>query len=81
MQQKFFGLLKAMESSVCEELFRKEQHKVMVTDEDASSEARIGSHVNPDREKWSDINHAVRILGKLLYEEKTTNILIQKMTD
>ena len=24
-------------------------------------------------EKWSDINHVMRILGKLLYEAKTTN--------
>ena len=61
-----------MESSVCEELFRKEQCKVMVTDEDASSEARIKSQVNPDIEKWSDINHVMRTLGKLLYEAKTT---------
>ena len=45
----------------------------MVTDEDASSEARIKSQVNPHIEKWSDINHVVRILGKLLYEAKTTN--------
>ena len=45
----------------------------MVTDEDASSEARIKSQVNPDIEKWSDINHVARILGKLLYEAKTTN--------
>ena len=62
-----------MESSVCEELFWKEQYKVMVIDEDASSEARIKSQVNPDIEKWSDINHLVRILGKMLYEAKTTN--------
>ena len=55
------------------ELFWKEQYKVMVTDEDASSEARIKSQVNPDIEKWSDINHVMRILGKLLYEAKTTN--------
>ena len=39
----FSGSSKAMESSVCEELFRKEQYKVMVTDEDGSSEARIKS--------------------------------------
>ena len=45
----------------------------MVTDEDASSEARIESQANPHIEKWSDINHVVRILGKLLYEAKTTN--------
>ena len=62
-----------MESPVCEELFRKEQYRVMVIDEDASSEARIKSQVNPDIEKCSDINHVVRILGKLLYEAKTTN--------
>ena len=57
-----------MESSVCEELFHKVQYKVMVTDEDLSSAARIKSQVNPETEKWSDINHVVRILGKLLYE-------------
>ena len=45
----------------------------MVTGEDASSEARIESQVNPHIEKWSDINHVVRILGKLLYEAKATN--------
>ena len=72
-RKNFSGSSKTMESSVCEELFRKEQYKVMVTDEDASSEARIKSQVNPDIEKWSDINHVVRILGKLLYEAKTTN--------
>ena len=72
-RKNFSGSSKAMESSVCEELFRKKQYKVMVTDEDTSSEARIKFQVNPDIEKWSDMNHVVRILGKLLYEAKTTN--------
>ena len=45
----------------------------MVTDEDASSEAKIKSQVNAHIKKWSDINHVLRILGKLLYEAKTTN--------
>ena len=58
---------------VCEKLFRKEQYKVMVTVEDALSEAIIKSQVNPDIEKWSDINHVMRILGKVLYEAKITN--------
>ena len=72
-RKNFSGSSKAKESSVCEELFRKEQYKIVVTDEDVSSEARIKSQVNPDIEKLSDINHVVRILGKLLYEAKTTN--------
>ena len=64
-RKNFSRSSKAMESSVCEELFQKEQYKVMVTDEE--------SQVNPDVEKWSDINHVVRILGNVLYEAKTTN--------
>ena len=50
-RKNFSGSSTVMESYVCEELFRKEQYKVMVTDEDASSEARIRSQVNPDMEK------------------------------
>ena len=72
-RKNFSGSSKAMESSICEVLFRKEQYKVMVTDEDASPEVRIKSQVNLGIEKWSDINHVVRILGNLLYEAKTTN--------
>ena len=60
--KNFSGSSKAMKSFICEELFQKEQYKVMVTDEDVSSEARIKSQFNPNIEKWSDINHVVRIL-------------------
>ena len=59
-----------MESEVCQDLFSKGDYKVIITDEDGTSEAKVKSNVNADIEKWSDKNHVVRILGKMLYEAK-----------
>ena len=42
----------------------------MITDKDGTSEAKVKSNVNADIEKWSDKNHVVRILGKMLYDAK-----------
>ena len=43
-----------MESEVCQDLFSKGDYKVMITDEDGTSEAKVKSNVNADIEKWSD---------------------------
>ena len=51
---------------MCQDLFSKRDYKVMITDEDGKSEAKVKSNVNADIEKWSDKNHVVRILGKML---------------
>ena len=59
-----------MESEVCQDLFSKGDYKVMITDEDGTSEAKVKSNVNADIEKWSDKNHVERILGKMLYDAK-----------
>ena len=55
-----------MEAAICEDLFKKEDYKVLVGDEDSSAEARLRSLVIPDLEKWSDKNHVLRTLGKTL---------------
>ena len=34
--------------------------KVMITDEDATTESKVKANVNPEIEKWSDINHKPR---------------------
>ena len=67
------GSSKSMESEVCQDLFSKGDYKVMITDEDGTSEAKVKSNVNADIEKWSDKNHVVRILGKMLYDAKKTD--------
>ena len=59
------GSSKSMESEVCQDLSSKGDYKVMITDEDGTSEAKVKSNVNADIEKWSDKNHVVRILGKM----------------
>ena len=51
------GSAKAMEACLSEELFRKGNYSVMITDEDASSENKVKQNVNHDIEKWSDKNH------------------------
>ena len=53
-QKKFSGSVKAMETQICEELFRKESCSVMIGDEDSSCEARIRQNVNPNIQKSSD---------------------------
>ena len=42
-----------------EELFKKGDYSVMITDEDVSSESKVKQNVNHDIEKWSDKNHVV----------------------
>ena len=64
------GSSKLMESEVCQDLFSKGDYKVTIADEDGTSEAKVKSNVNADIEKWSDKNHVVRILGKMLYDAK-----------
>ena len=40
--RKFFsGTAKAMEAAICKDLFKKEDYKVLVGDEDSSAEARL----------------------------------------
>ena len=63
-RKNFVGTAKAMEPSICEELFKKESYKVMVGDEDSSCEAPVRSQISPSIEKWSDKSHVLRTLGK-----------------
>ena len=56
--KKFSGTAKSKEAAIFEDLFKKEDYKVLVGDEDSSAEARLRSLVIPDLEKWSDKNHA-----------------------
>ena len=62
-----------MEAAICEDLFKKEDYKVLVGEEDSSAEARLRSLVIPDLEKWSDKNHVLRTLGKTLLQNKSLN--------
>ena len=62
-----------MEAAICEDLFKKEDYKVLVGDEDSSAEARLRSLVISDLEKWSDKNHVLRTLGKTLLQNKSLN--------
>ena len=69
-RKNFSASAKAMEPQICEELFRKENHLVMIGDEDSLCKARIRQNVNPDIQKWSDKNHVLRTLGKTLHQSK-----------
>ena len=40
-RKNFSGSAKSMEPAICEELFAKDKYKVMIGDEDSSSEARV----------------------------------------
>ena len=42
----------------------------MIGDEDSSCKARIRQNANPDIQKWSDKNHVLRTLGKILHQSK-----------
>ena len=42
----------------------------MIEDEDNSSEARVKKNVNADIEKWADVNHVKRTLGKTLHDSR-----------
>ena len=59
-----------MEPAICEELFAKDKYKVMIGGEDSSSEARVKKNINADIEKWADVNHVKRTLGKTLHDSK-----------
>ena len=72
-RKNFSGTAEAMEAAICEDLFKKEDYKVLVGDEDSSAEARLRSLVIPDLEKWSDKNHVLRTLGKTLLQNKSLN--------
>ena len=69
-RKNFSGSTKSMEPAICEELFAKDKYKVMIGDEDNSSEARVKKNVNADIEKWADVNHVKRTLGKTLHDSK-----------
>ena len=58
-RQNHSGSGKAVEACLSEELFRKGDYGVMITDEDASSESKVKQNVNHYIEKWSDKNHVV----------------------
>ena len=51
---------------MCQDLLSKGDYKVMIANEDGTSEAKVKSNVSADIEKWSDKNHVVRILGKMI---------------
>ena len=63
-RRNFSGSTKSMELAICEELFAKDKYKVMIGDEDSSSEARVKKNVNADTEKWADVNHVKKTLGE-----------------
>ena len=44
-RKNFLGTAKAMEAAICEDLFKKEDYKVLVGDKDSSAEARLRSLV------------------------------------
>ena len=58
-----------MVPAICEELFPKDKYKVMIVDEDSSSEARVKKNVNADIEKWVDVNHVKRTSSKTLHDK------------
>ena len=70
-----------MESSVSEVLFSQSDYKVMITYKDGTTKVR--ANVNPEIERWSDINHVVRILGRALLEAKAIDFRPEnsKLTD
>ena len=72
-RNNFSGTAKAMEPAICEDLFKRESYRVLVGDEDSSSEARIRNLINPDIEKWTDKSHVLRTLGKKLHEDRALN--------
>ena len=69
-RKNFSGCAKSMEPAICEDLFAKDKYKVMIGDEDSSSEARVKKNVNSDIKKWADGNHVKRTLGKTLHDSK-----------
>ena len=69
-RKNFSGSAKSMEPAICEELFAKDKHKVIIGDEDSSSETRVKKNVNADIEKWADVNHVKRTIGKTLHDSK-----------
>ena len=69
-RQNDSGSAKAMEACLSEELFRKGDYSVMITDVDASSESKVKQNVNHDFEKWSDKNHVVVTFRKMLISGK-----------
>ena len=50
-RKNFSGLAKVMEPQICEELFRKENYSVIISDEGSSCETRIRQNVNPNIQK------------------------------
>ena len=50
-QREKSGSSKSMESEVCQDLFSKGDYKVMITNEDGTSEAKVKSNINADIEK------------------------------
>ena len=66
-RKNFSGSAKSMEPAICEELFANDKYKVMIGDEDSSSEALVKRNINEDIEKWADVNHVKRTLGKTLH--------------
>ena len=48
----------------------KDKYKVMIGDEDSSSEARVKKNVNADFENWADVNHVKRTLDNTLHNSK-----------
>ena len=69
-RQNDSGSAKAVEACLSEELFRKGDYSVMITDEDASSESKVKQNVSHDVEKWSDKNHVVVAFRKMLISGK-----------
>ena len=47
-RKNFSGSAKSIEPAICEELFANVKYKVMIGDEDSSSEARVKKIVNAD---------------------------------
>ena len=44
------------------------RYSTFVGDDDSSAICKLRKEVSEDIEKWSDVGHAKRSLGKLLYE-------------
>ena len=69
-RQNHSGSAKAMEACLSEELFRKGDYSVMITNEDALSESKVKRNFNHDIEKWSDKNHVAVTFKNMLISGK-----------
>ena len=74
-RQNWCGSAKAMEADIAVQLAAEAKEEgtpfgVLVGDDDSSTIFHLRAEVDPSIEKWSDVVHATKSLGKRLYEIK-----------